>query len=327
MSIVSENIKYLRNLNRLTQEQFSNRIGIKRSLLGAYEEARANPPLDKLKLIATSFGVSVDALIKQDIRRMRTTPDITIGFEQPVVAPTARKMSDILEDYQTRVSQVPVVPQPSPSVFREETVAPAPVTPIMQNNSPRFEEKREQIPPPTHINSSFHTQPPPSLVSAATVSFVSKTMIDAYLVRWNDLQFVNQLPQFYFPGLPQGNYRCFEQVDDFTVTDAQVICTRVSDVYQIKDGTTYVLVSKPYGVIFRRVFSQLKTKGSLLVSSDLENVPTKEVPSQDILEIWEVKGYFSTQAPIPPVSLGKLTGLIQDVQAEIDRIKKNSQLP
>ncbi|MFN3783584.1 MAG: helix-turn-helix domain-containing protein [Spirosomataceae bacterium] len=320
MSIVSENIKYLRNLNRLTQEQFSNRIGIKRSLLGAYEEARANPPLDKLKLIATSFGVSVDALIKQDIRRMRTTPDITIGFEQPVVAPPARKMSDILEDYQTRVSQVPVIPQPSPSVFREERVV-APVEHI----PPVFEEKREPI--PSQPRPVTHTPSPPSSVAFATVSFVSKTMLDSYLVRWNDIQFTNQLPQFYFPGLSQGNYRCFEQVEDFTVVGAQVICSRLTDLYQIIDGRTYVLVTKPYGVIFRRVFSQLKTKGSLLMSSDLENVPTREMPSQDILEIWEVKGYFSAQLPAPPISLGKLTGLIQDVQSEIERIKKNHILP
>ncbi len=321
MSIVSENIKYLRNLNRLTQEQFSNRIGIKRSLLGAYEEARANPPLDKLKLIATSFGVSVDALIKQDIRRMRTTPDITIGFEQPAVAPPARKMSDILEDYQTRVTQTPVVPQPSPSVFKEERER---VVTHIEHVPPVFEEKREPIlasQPVTHAPS------PPNTVAFATVSFVSKTMFDSYLVRLNDTHFTNQLPQFYFPGLAQGNYRCFEQVEDFMVAGAQVICSRIADVYQIVDGRTYVLVTKPYGVIFRRVFSQLKTKGSLLVSSDLENVPTKEMPSQDILEIWEVKGYFSAQLPNPPISLGKLTSLIQDVQLEIDRIKKNHSLP
>ena len=51
MSIVSNNIKYLRRLNGLTQEQFARRIGIKRSLLGAYEEARANPNLENLNNI------------------------------------------------------------------------------------------------------------------------------------------------------------------------------------------------------------------------------------------------------------------------------------
>jgi transcriptional regulator with XRE-family HTH domain len=49
MSIVSNNIKYLRRLNGLTQEQFARKIAIKRSLLGAYEEARANPNLTNLK--------------------------------------------------------------------------------------------------------------------------------------------------------------------------------------------------------------------------------------------------------------------------------------
>eukprot|EP01031_Cornospumella_fuschlensis_P012665 gene12665-15476_t len=79
MSIVSNNIKYLRRLNGLTQEQFSRRIGIKRSLLGAYEEARANPNLENLKTIAQVFGTSVDSLIKTDIRKIRETPGISLG--------------------------------------------------------------------------------------------------------------------------------------------------------------------------------------------------------------------------------------------------------
>jgi transcriptional regulator with XRE-family HTH domain len=79
MSIVSNNIKYLRRLNGLTQEQFARRIGIKRSLLGAYEEARANPNLENLKTIAQVFGTSVDSLIKTDIRKIRETPGISLS--------------------------------------------------------------------------------------------------------------------------------------------------------------------------------------------------------------------------------------------------------
>ena len=90
MSIVSNNIKYLRRLNGLTQEQFARRIGIKRSLLGAYEEARANPNLENLKTIAQVFGTSVDSLIKTDIRKIRETPGISLAqsitgiIEQPI---------------------------------------------------------------------------------------------------------------------------------------------------------------------------------------------------------------------------------------------------
>lgn len=66
MSIAS-NIKYLRKQHNLTQGQFAERISIKRSLVGAYEEARAEPRLVTLGRIAEEFGLSVDALISDDI--------------------------------------------------------------------------------------------------------------------------------------------------------------------------------------------------------------------------------------------------------------------
>ena len=81
MSLVSNNIKYLRRLHNLTQEQFSRRIGIKRSLVGAYEEARANPNLENLMVIGRTFGVSVDSLLKHDLRRIRDTPDLSLPLD------------------------------------------------------------------------------------------------------------------------------------------------------------------------------------------------------------------------------------------------------
>ena len=67
MTLVSKNIKFLRKKNGYTQEQFSEKIGIKRSLLGAYEEGRADPRLNNLLNIAREFEVSVDALIGKNI--------------------------------------------------------------------------------------------------------------------------------------------------------------------------------------------------------------------------------------------------------------------
>lgn len=100
MSIVSNNIKYLRRLNGLTQEQFARKIAIKRSLLGAYEEARANPNLTNLKNMATAFGVSVDNLLKNDLRRLRETPEMSL----PLAA--SRQMT---------VSHSGAMPQPTPT--------------------------------------------------------------------------------------------------------------------------------------------------------------------------------------------------------------------
>jgi len=67
MSIISTNIKFLRKKKGLTQQQFADQIGIKRSLVGAYEEDRADPKYDLLKKIALYFETSIDDFINETI--------------------------------------------------------------------------------------------------------------------------------------------------------------------------------------------------------------------------------------------------------------------
>ncbi len=69
MSIVSDNIKHLRKLKGWTQGEFAEQIEIKRSLVGAYEEGRADPRLNNLSKMAKLFGVSIDQLINQDLSK------------------------------------------------------------------------------------------------------------------------------------------------------------------------------------------------------------------------------------------------------------------
>lgn len=277
MSIISENIKYLRNLNRLTQEQFSSRIGIKRSLLGAYEEARANPPLDKLKLIAQSFGVSVDALIKQDIRRMRETPDITLGFEKREPIPEPRKVTELLDEL-------------LPAVKKEERVPPPPPP---------------SIPPPPQV-----IIPEPYV--AVRPKEPSSTLPNS--------------PTFIFPGLiGQANVKTFEGVADFPIPDAWVVGEPKEDLLSIPDGHYFVLLTRPYGLIYRRVYNQVKSKGNFLLVSDLDGISPREVDVKDIQEAWLMKGYFVWQVPPPTPSLTKLAELVEELQFELNRIQKNSR--
>jgi len=67
VSIIAENIKFLRKQAGYTQEQFANQVGIKRSVVGAYEEARAEPRLQTLMSIAEVLNVSTDDLIATDL--------------------------------------------------------------------------------------------------------------------------------------------------------------------------------------------------------------------------------------------------------------------
>src|SRR6186713_810870 len=67
MSVAGQNLKYLRKLRGWTQEEFSTKLGIKRSLLGAYEEERADPRIDVLELVMEMFKLSMDELLLKDL--------------------------------------------------------------------------------------------------------------------------------------------------------------------------------------------------------------------------------------------------------------------
>ena len=67
MSFAARNLKYLRRLRGWTQEEFANRLHIKRSLLGAYEEERAEPRLDVMETICDIFKMTLDEFLLKDL--------------------------------------------------------------------------------------------------------------------------------------------------------------------------------------------------------------------------------------------------------------------
>lgn len=72
MSIANKNLKYLRKLRGWTQEEFAQKLRIKRSLLGAYEEERADPRIDILEVVADMFRLTLDDLLRKDISDTKT---------------------------------------------------------------------------------------------------------------------------------------------------------------------------------------------------------------------------------------------------------------
>lgn len=69
MSLAGQNLKYLRKLRGWTQEEFASKIGIKRSLVGAYEEERADPRLDVLETVSEIFKLTLDELLLEDLNQ------------------------------------------------------------------------------------------------------------------------------------------------------------------------------------------------------------------------------------------------------------------
>src|SRR5690349_19719896 len=72
MAVSNQNLKYLRKLRGWTQEEFAQKLRIKRSLLGAYEEERAEPRIDVLEVVCDIFKLTLDDLLRKDVSDSKT---------------------------------------------------------------------------------------------------------------------------------------------------------------------------------------------------------------------------------------------------------------
>ncbi|MEQ8361644.1 MAG: helix-turn-helix domain-containing protein [Cyclobacteriaceae bacterium] len=99
MPAINENIRFIRKQLKLTQDQFGQQLGIKRSLVGAYEEGRAEPRLELLHKMASMAGLPVDALISADLNKSNAPTyekkDFSRGKEVLVVSIDANKRDNI----------------------------------------------------------------------------------------------------------------------------------------------------------------------------------------------------------------------------------------
>ncbi len=67
MSNAGKNLRYLRKLRGWTQEEFANKLKVKRSLIGAYEEERAEPRLEVMEAICSIFKLSLEDFLFKDL--------------------------------------------------------------------------------------------------------------------------------------------------------------------------------------------------------------------------------------------------------------------
>lgn len=422
MSLVSNNIKYLRKLNGLTQEQFARRIGIKRSLLGAYEEARANPNYNNLVSMAKAFNTTVDILLKQDLQRIRHTPELNLPL-QNIGHPASRENADVspfsevdtppvrpvrIEDNAgtgsaDRAIRPPVIrnpvppatftdapdsdsPQPQPlasvleKYYREPSARdatptppretpPSPVTDptrrtgsptepprhsaprpliravaqriiprpvslkdgvIFPNIPPITQTRPDAIPAPSSPSPTFNNvyeqrapvQPSrEEQASQPAIPLVQQFQFGEYQQRYQQPDYLSRLPTLRLPTLSAGHYRAFEADTDFSLPGALLIGQFVRNWFDIADGKLYVLLIQGQGPTCRRLFNQVKIKGTLLLTADKPAVPSREITLKDVLEVWEVKAFVSQQLPEPSPNLDRLRQLTDELRYEVDRLK------
>jgi len=98
MIYLQQNIKFLRKQKGLTQGQLADKLGIKRAVIGAYEEGRAVPKLLVIQQMSLLFGLSIDRLLTVDLSKEKVLP-----------ASDFRVLSTVVDaNNEERISIVPV---------------------------------------------------------------------------------------------------------------------------------------------------------------------------------------------------------------------------
>ena len=82
MMKISKNIKHLRMLKGLTQEQFAQAIDVTKSRIGSYEEGRSVPPIETLIVLSEFFKIPIDALVKNDLTMATEDTFMDIGNQR-----------------------------------------------------------------------------------------------------------------------------------------------------------------------------------------------------------------------------------------------------
>jgi len=67
MTNISKNVRHLRTLKNLTQEQLSIELDVSKARIGSYEEGRSEPPIAMLIAFSDYFKVPIDAMLKNDL--------------------------------------------------------------------------------------------------------------------------------------------------------------------------------------------------------------------------------------------------------------------
>lgn len=150
------------------------------------------------------------------------------------------------------------------------------------------------------------------------IEFVSAKAVAGYVSEMREITYVSELPRFYLPNLPEGNYRAFE-IEGESMPPIQsgyiVVGRFVEHARDLKNGKRYIVAVRNKGVVFKKVISEIDKNKLLLLASDNSEFMPYTVNAKDVLEAWEMVAFigFPDKIDMNYILLDKL----HDIQQQI----------
>lgn len=250
---LATNIRVLRELKKLSQEALATELDITRARLGAYEENRNEPPIELIIKLADYFQISIDALLRADLRKTNPEHLIKIGSNRTLL---------------------PIV--------------------VDKENNDRIE-------------------------------VVTQKASAGYLNGYGDPDYIEKLPLMNLPFKVTGKHRAFPIKGDSMPPLKNgdfVIGKYVESITGVKNGNTYVLVTKEEGVVYKRAYKN-DNQNLLELHSDNRNYSPYQVRLSEVLELWEFVCCLNiSDKKEEEISLGSVMQMLRSMQVEMESIRR-----
>jgi len=147
-----------------------------------------------------------------------------------------------------------------------------------------------------------------------------------YLSGYDDPEYIEQLQKIKLPFLPTGTHRAFPIKGDsmLPVKDgAFVVAKFVEDIEDIRNGKTYIVLTKNDGLVYKRIYLTDDDSNDLLLSSDNKAYKPYLVSKESILELWEFTCCIDTQEyDEKELKLSSIMTMFQELKVELEAVKQ-----
>jgi transcriptional regulator with XRE-family HTH domain len=254
MNYLANNIKHLRTLKGLTQEQFATILNVSRSRISSYEEDRAVPPLDFLVDLSNYFNIPIDAFIKNDLTSAKDSSFIEVGNKRILFPITINNEDEDLID-----------------LIPEEASA-------------------------------------------------------GYLRGYADPEYIEHLNKIKLPFLPTGTHRAFPIKGDSMLpvkSGSYIVARFMEDIRNIKNGSTYIVLTLNDGLVYKRVYDKIEEHGMLLLASDNKKYDPYYVPIDEVMELWEFTCSINTQEyDEHELKISSIASMLTQLGVELKELQK-----
>jgi len=147
-----------------------------------------------------------------------------------------------------------------------------------------------------------------------------------YLEGYADPEYIEQLQKIKLPFLPTGTHRAFPIKGDSMLpvkSGSFIVAKFVEDLSDVKNGRTYIVLTKNDGLVYKRVYNFIEARQALQLSSDNKAYEPYDVAIADVLELWEFTCCINTQEyDEKELKMSSIMSMFQDLKVELEAVQK-----